>query len=255
MSDLELALRSLGARLDDQPVGDLSLDVASALQPRARGRVRRRRRAIAIAMAALLLASGSVLAASSELRDQARSWLRSVGISASLSDRAATAPLATIDRAGLGQPITAAAAASRLSLRALPLPFGSGARVFAVGRAVTVVWGPAADRPPSTVRGIGALLTIARQTGTDDQFVLAKELSRTSQVEFVSLAQADGGRALWISGTPHAVRGFGGAVLRFRLAANVLIWRVGALVYRLEGRLKRSVAIEAARRAMTEWRR
>jgi len=122
--------------------------------------------------------------------------------------------------------------------------------VFATKRIVTIVWPPGADLPPSAVRGVGGLLTISGNADATDPHLLAKVLSSKSTVEFVPLAKADGGDALWIAGAPHAVTVFSGAVLRFRLAGNVLVWRIGALVYRLEGSLPRDAAVAAARRVI-----
>jgi len=249
MSDIERALRALGARLDDEPSRDLVPAVSARLDVPRRRRVSHRR-ALAIALAALLLAAATALAASPALRHQARSWLRSVGISTAVSDRASTAPIVGLDRAGLGEPIGASQAAARLGLQALPQPFGRPARVFATGRTVTIIWAPGADRPRSAVRGVGALLTIARTGDSADPQLLAKVLSSTTTVEFVPLANADAGNALWIAGAPHAVSVFDGPTLRFRLAANVLVWRIGALVYRLEGSFPRDAALAAARRAV-----
>jgi len=249
VSDIERALRALGARLDDEPARDLVPAVSARLDRPRRRRVPHRR-ALAIALAALLLAAATALAASPALRHQARSWLRSVGISTSVSDRASTAPIVGLDRAGLGAPIAPSRAAARLGLRALPRPFGRPARVFAARRIITMFWPPGADRPASAVRGVGALLTIARSADSADPQLLAKVLSSTTTVEFVPLANADGGNALWIAGVPHAVSAFDGPTLRFRLAAKVLVWRIGALVYRLEGSFPRDAAVAAARRAI-----
>jgi hypothetical protein len=212
--------------------------------------VRRRERCVGsrASLATLLIAAATALAASSAVRDQARSWLRAVGISSSVSERAGKAPVVSLASAGLGARLSTADAAARLAMRALPQPFGLPDAVFSTTGAVTLVWGPRHGLPPSAVRGVGALLTIEQRTDATDPFLLGKVLSGASTVEFVPLPGADGDQAVWIAGAPHAVRTYDGSRIRFRQAANALLWRIGPRVYRLEGRFGRATALGAARR-------
>lgn len=255
MTRLEQALRALGMRLEDEPVGDIAAAIAGRLtaapQRGTRRRSRARRRALALSLAALLIAAATAFASSAAVRHQARAWLRAVGIGTSVSPRAGKAPVVSLAGAGLGAPISAADAARRLGLRTLPHPFGRPGRVFAAGQAVTLTWPPRRGLPPSAVRAVGALLTIENRATAADPFLLGKALSSANTVEFVGVPGADYGQGVWIAGAPHSVRTFDGRRVRFRLAANALLWRTGPRVYRLEGNFSRPVALAAARRAMT----
>lgn len=254
MTRVEDALRALGMRLEREPVPDIAAGVAGQLAivpPRTARRMSRvRRRGLALSLATLLIAAATALASSSAVRDEARSWLRAIGISTSVSERAGKAPVVSLAGAGLGAPVGTADAAARLGVRALPHPFGPPGGVFATVRAVTLVWAPRHGLPPSAVRGVGALLTIEERADATDPFLLGKVLSGTSTVQFEPLLGADGDQAVWIAGAPHSVRTFDGSRIRFRLAANALLWRTGSHVYRLEGRFTRAAALAAARRVI-----
>ncbi len=254
MTRLEQALRALGMRLEDEPTPDLAAAIADRLatapQPRTQRRSRARRRALALSLVALLAAAATALGSSSAVRHQARVWLRAVGIGTSLSKRAGEAPVVSLVSAGLGAPISTTDAARRLRLRTLPHPFGRPVAVFATGQAVTLTWPPRNGLPPSAVRGVGALLTIENRAAAADPFLLGKVLSSANTVEFERLPGADDGQAVWIAGAPHTVRTFDGRRVRFRLAANALLWRTGPRVYRLEGAFSRTAALAAARRTI-----
>ena len=254
MTPVESALRALGTRLEEEPVPDIAASVAERLAiapPRAANQMpRQRRRALASSMAILLTATATALASSSAVRDQARSWLRAVGISTSTSPRTIRAPVVSVAGAGSGAPVSPAAAAAQLGVRGLPHPFGPPSGVFATPQAVTLVWAPRRGLPSSAVRGIGALLTIEDTAGAPDPFLLGKVLAAATTVQFASLRGADGGQAVWVAGAPHAVRTYDGHRVRFRLAGNALLWRTGPHVFRLEGPFSRPAALAAARQVI-----
>jgi hypothetical protein len=232
VSDHELtgALRALGARLEADETPDLVPSVLAALPVRP-GRVRLPARRLVLILVVLLVAAATAVAAS----DTIRGWFASRGVRL---DRVATLPpVSTLQGPsdlGLGRPISAAEAARVLGV---PLPessrLGPPDGVYeSAGPLVTQRWRARPGLPGApALPGTGALLTIGPIRDAEQPFLIAKELSPQTHVDFPQLP--DGTQAAFIGGAPHAVQ-FEGTTTRFRLAANVLIWEARGHVYRLE---------------------
>ena len=249
--ELELVLRTLGERLRAAPTTDLAPGVVRVLEStRARGRPRRR---VTLAVAAVLLVvCAAAVAATPPLRDAVRDWLSSAGVGAQTVDRLPpTVPVAEIAELGLGRRADAAQARRILGV---PLPrsplLGSPDLIFtgaaSAGASVTLLWRASNDlRAAADLPAVGALLTLAPTRDRSAPWWIAKSLGPGSHAEFVDLAGIPGA-AVWIEGAPHTVTGLDGRTARFRLAANVLVWRLGDRVYRLESALGRSAAEQVA---------
>ena len=252
MTDLELALRGLGARLDaGAREVDLTDRVLARLAERTATRPRRRRLRTAVVLAfALLVLAASALAASPGLRADLRRWLGNAGFDVTRTTALPPARTAvSLPELALGAPISPEEAATRLGLKALPEPFGPADAVLAGDAVVSLAWLPQPTLPASAaVPAVGALLTLVPATGENDPMLFGKVLSGSTTVEFVPFAPALDGQAVWIAGAPHVVTMFDGSQVSFRLAANVLVWRVGDLVYRLESGLGRDAMLAAAAR-------
>ena len=252
MNDLEQALRALGSRLELEPTPDVGLAVAARLAAPSSMR-RPARRSLVLVLALIAVAAGSAFAASSSLRGQARSWLRSVGIATTVDPSPPPVDSVALGQARLGRRLTLAAAATDVRRDAPPPAFGPPGAAYASGSTVTFVWPPGHGLPATSVRGVGALLSIttaAGAAGDNAPVILAKTLSASARVTFLRLPGADDDQAVWIAGAPHAVSGFDGSVIRFRLAANVLVWQRQGRTYRLEGSFGRPAAVAAARRVL-----
>lgn len=248
MSELELttALRALGSRLEETP--DLVVAVVARLETEpveARRPWRRTRRVAIVAIALLLLVAATAFASSRSLRD----WLLDRGVDA----RPVTALPETVQGslAELGAVVDAGSVAEVFGK---PVPTSSllgppnEVRADRPAREVTLVWAetPALPASPS-LPGVGALLTVWPAELDQEPFIVAKALAADTRVRFVSLP--DGTAAVWIAGAPHAVTVFDRGTLRFRLAANVLIWNTAdGLNHRLETTvpLARALAIAAS---------
>jgi hypothetical protein len=254
MTDVELALAGLGQRLEAEALApDLVEAVLARLDAPTPLRRRRPWRPVLLAAAVLALLAAGALAASPGLRADLRSWLEGSRIEVRTDT---VLPPATIPRSvpdlGLGVQTPPAEAATRLGLPRLPQPFGPPDAVLVdQGPVVTAVWLPGHGLPPvRAVPAVGALLTMLPLAPMSDPMVLGKVLGGGTDVSFVALPGAAGDEGVWIAGAPHAVQLFDGSTLRFRLAANVLVWRVGLVVYRLESALGQDAAISAAVRTM-----
>lgn len=254
--DLELALRALGARLEGAPAPDLWPGVETALAGPGRPRPARRRRRLRVAVgavvAALALATAAVAAAPS-LRDEVRSWFADAGVRVeTVGTVPATVPPSTIRDLRLGSPVTAAAATRLLgapppSSPVLGPPDALLAAAGGAGPLVTLVWAPRARLPGApSLPDVGALLTISPARDPGDPYVLGKSLPPGTRVTFVSLGPPTSAEGVWIEGAPHAVTTLDGRTETFRLAANVLLWRRGDRVLRLESVLGREAATAIA---------
>lgn len=251
--DAELALRALGERLRSEPTADLAGVVAARLtSPRRRSRPARWQLAFALAAVALLLSAVAV-AATPRLRDAVRDWLGLAGVRVETVDTLPpTVPAASIPELRLGRRVDAARA---MRLLGSPLPsspiFGTPDRIFATtgdgGSVITLLWlagGPLAAEPH--LPAVGALLTLATPRYGADPLRLAKQLGLGTRAEFVDLDASPRVEGVWIEGAPHAVTTLDGRTETFRLASNVLIWRFGERVYRLESALGQEEAAAIA---------
>jgi hypothetical protein len=246
MNTLELMLRDAGEHAAWPATPDLATAVASRIaptgpdatrEPRAvRLPARRLRRPLAIALAALLvLASGA--AAVPGIREPVLDFLglRSVKI------ERVPRPLPVVPGAhlGLGQRTTLAAARPKLGFQPV-VPTGLGAPVvwlesFPQGGHLSLVYGSGRILF-SEVRG-----QLARQ-------YLFKFVGPYARVDAV---RVDGERGVWIHGHPHQY-GYADATGQLRnetvrFAGDVLLWRRGDLLLRLEGARSKAEALRIAR--------
>jgi hypothetical protein len=247
--DLQQALRALGARLEAEPGIDFSSAVLARIGSTAPHAARPRRplRMVLVGVAVALLAAAVAVAASQTVRG----WLRDHGVDVSSGERLAPSTTATdLPGLGFGTPVTAAEA-ERVLGRPLPISDRLGAPAAllleraAGGEVVTLVWRPAPRLPASPVLpAVGALLTVGPPGTGNDAIIIAKSLTPTSAAQFAEITQL--GPAVWIAGTPHAVRLFDGRSIGFRLAANALLWDRDSRLVRFESALSRDDAIAVA---------
>ena len=245
MSDQDLtgALRALGTRLEATP------ELVAGVRERLDGietlpvptRVRRRR-VLVIALALMLALAATAVASSQSIRN----WLVHRGVDARTVETLPPTQRATV--ADLGRRIDAAEAARSLGRRLPHSPLlGSSddIRRLAGSTDVTLVW-QARDELPQTssLPGVGALLTIWPTSASPEAFVIGKVLAGTTKVSFVRLPA--GAEAVWVEGAPHAVRLFGNETVKFRMAANALIWTSDGLNLRLETTLPLARALAIA---------
>jgi hypothetical protein len=244
MSDLEQMLRAAAADLDWPPTPDLTAtpqiqglsdlntgDSPDAGLPALRGRLRLGR-PLAIALAALLLLAGSALAIPA-----VRDWL---GL-ASVEVKRVPKPLPVVRgaRLALGAHVTLDAARAKLGFRPL-VPAGLGPP--------TVYYDPF---PPGGQLGLvyarGIVITQLQGRLTP---YLAKFIPPGTSLDRLTI---EGARALWIHGALHqyAYADRTGAIRTdsVRSAGDVLLWRRGDLLVRIEGARSRQQAVAIARAA------
>jgi hypothetical protein len=205
MADLERDLRTLAAAVEWPATPQLGL----RLEPR-RARLRLAWVAVAALVVALAVAFSVPAARSAILR-----IFHLGGVTVERVDtlpRARRQPLA----AGLGRVVTERAAARALGTTArLPVLARSAELHLKDGVVSVVVPGP---KP--------LLLSELRS----NVFYLKKIAGAATGVRWVRVGRTEG---IWIAGAPHVV-------LRppapARLAGNVLVWQIGTITYRLEGR-------------------
>jgi hypothetical protein len=228
MSQLELELRELGARMAFPPTPDLASRVGARL---AEELPRRRPNRWVLAVALAAVAIGIAFAV-----PPARSAiLRFFHIGSVTVERVETLPPAR-ERplaAGLGPPLSRAEAERRAGFP-MVLPEDFEPKRFYARRGLL-----------ATFLGRTLLTEMLR-----DQLGFGKKVaSEGTRLQFFTF---DGMNALWITGAPHVLlyaddRGIAHE-LRTRLAGNVLIWVRGDRTFRLEGPLSEQRAIELARR-------
>ena len=234
MTDLSRRLDDLGPWLEFPATPDL----AASVIPRLRRR-RRVRRGLAVALAALAL-GGAILAASPGARSAVADWLGIGGVRVVEVDDLPVAPVR--DEPFLGRRVTLAEARRRVDF---PILLPDGQRPDAVyvrsipsGGAVTLVYG--SPRRPR--------LLLSQWVGATYEPVLLKTLGPRTDYESVDV---EGGRGLWISGSPHAVFSIGrdGDEIEetLYLAGNVLVWERGRRSFRLEADVGRDDAVAVAR--------
>jgi hypothetical protein len=241
MTELERALLELGARLEFPPTPDLAGAVRTRLaEPRGWRRLLERR-AVAIALAVLALGVATAFAVP-PARTAILRWLGIEGARIRLVEKLPATPLERELR--LGERVTLAEAMERVGFR-IRVPRGDGFNdpdaVYvseAVPRGVvSFLYGS-----PKRVR---ALLT---QFVSEPGFpYIDKSAGPETSVESV---RVDGGRGYWLEGRPHLFvfrNAYGQSQAgSLRLAGNTLVWQVGRLTLRLEGKLTKEQALRVA---------
>jgi hypothetical protein len=197
----------------------------------------RLRRPLVIAVAALLLLAATA-AAIPAIRDPVLDWL---GLRSVRVERVpAPLPQARGQRLGLGRRMALADARSKLAFTPV-LPTGLGQptvyyEAFPPGGQLGLVY-------PHTI-------VVSEVQGRLEMRYLAKFLPPGTKADRVRI---DGERALWIHGAPHqyAYLDRTGQIRTdsVRTAGNVLLWRHGDLLIRIEGASSRPRALAIARSA------
>lgn len=250
--DLVLALRALGERLEAEPTVDISGGVVSRLSaPTPRRRTRWR--AAVVVIAASLVVGATAVAATPVLREAIWGWLAGSGVDVRIVERLpATVSTERLAGLGLGSEVSVSQAERAL---ASPLPrlglLGPTDRVYlaqaGTRSTVTMLWHSRDGLTTATgSSSVGALLTVRPSQDSADPWWVGKAVAPGSRIGFTTIHLAGEIEAVWIEGTPHAVTGIGGRRETFRLAANVLIWRLDGNVYRLESALERKAAVHVA---------
>jgi hypothetical protein len=232
MTELELALVSLGRDLDVPATPDVTAHVRERIARRSR-----RRLVLAVAFAVGVVAVGIAFAV-----PQARSAiLRFFHVGAATVERVETLPPAR-ERplvSGLG-PTRSRSAAERVAGFRMVLPkfeHGEPSRYYARTGVIA-----------TSFRDLGKTVLLAELAG--DQAGIAKKfVSGRTQVEPAEVSGAD--FALWITGGDHVIRwstALRSDTATTRLAGNVLLWEANGRTYRIEGDLTREQAIDLAER-------
>jgi|SRR5579884_726322 len=229
MSELERAIRSVGATVEWPPTPTFALprDLANAR----RSSAGRRRRTLVLAFAAAALLAVGIAFAVAPARSAILRFLGFGGVRierVTTLPRAAERPLAT----SLGAPVSHSEAAQLLGEPARLPPGASGARLYSSGPVVSTL-----------LETSGEPLLLSELRVDPGEFLLKKLALGSTHVEWVSVRRPND--AIWIAGARHVVVG---PTAPPRLAGNVLLWQAGSITYRLEGRaLRRNDALALAR--------
>lgn len=257
--DLEAALRDVGARLAYPPAADLVPAVRSRIeghrQPGFWGMVWSPRLAVvpALATAALLLV------ATLALQPAGADALEAIGLRGLVVFRGAEPAPRTNAKAILPDAkrmATVEGASTETGFRiVVPRELGDPDEVYTriagtdqAGHSVTqafLVYGARDGVTPSSQTGIAVLVTEVR--GGVAAQLLGKVLPSGGTVEQVTV---NGGRGVWIAGTPHQLfyTGPAGDILvdSVRLSGNVLVWEQGELLLRIEADIPKDRALRIA---------
>jgi hypothetical protein len=255
VADLELQLRALAADAVWPPTPDLQSAVlarlaeAPAPQPAAapdRRPVRRRRRLLAAAVAALVLIPAAGAVAFPQARDDVLEWLglRNVEVRRVPEPPASTRPQLEED---LGRVVTLAEAERESGFRAaIPEALGPPDRVRVTGQRISLIYEASDDLP--ALDGVDAGLILSQSRGGIRGEYLEKMLLGGTNVEQVDVAGHPGA---YISGGEHAYlyETPDGTIEQDSplLAGPTLIWLRSGLVFRMETRAERALALEIAR--------
>lgn len=260
IDQLEARLSDLATALAFPPTPDLATTVGSRLRslrgtvvPRPRLLPFRRsvRRSLLLAAALALLVFGTAMALRFGLE------LLSIQFGpvpteapASSSPRTSGPPGATL---GLGQPLSVEEIDSAADFDVLvPGALGQPDAVYMGGASlrgqIAFVYAPRADIPASSLlHGAGVLITQNRG-GPDGG--LAHRIA-DSNLATVESFDVDGSSGVWISGAPHLFWYLApdGAVIQEsrRLVGDTLAWERDGILYRIEGNVPLSRALEIAR--------
>jgi hypothetical protein len=234
----EQMLRAAAADLDWPSTPELAAAVIGRIEPHAAQRRRRSlriARPLAIALAALLLLAATA-AAIPGIRDPVLDWLglRSVRV------ERVPRPLPAVPGAqlGLGQRTTLLGAQKGVGFRpAVASGLGEPTYYIDIGP-------PGGQLGLAYPRGI----VITELEGRLEERFLAKFLPPGTKADALTI---DGGRALWIHGAPHqyayADRNGNIRTDSVRTAGDVLLWRRGELLIRIEGARSKAEALRIAR--------
>jgi hypothetical protein len=237
VNGLERELRALQDAFPPTP------DLAPGVRNRIGGaRPSRLRRRLVLAAAVLAVVVAAVLAASPDARSTIRDWL---GIGGAEVVRVNELPEVDpqLDPPAFGAPVTRdeADAATSFPLRfpeELGEPDALYSREEAPGGMVIAVYGEAPHYRAVYVQWVGE--------SAEPSFY--KVAAGGTPVERVGV---NGGRGLWLSGSPHLVYWFGtdgdDHPDQVFLAGNVLLWEDGPLSYRIEADVSKEQALELAR--------
>lgn len=261
--ELERALRALGREVAFPETPDLAAGVRMRLMapsPPVRAAAARHwpRRVVWLAAAAAIVLMVSLLALFPEARTAIADRLGLDGVDIRWVDDLPTpAPTPAGASLQLGRAVSLAEAVDEAGfpLLAPTLPaFSQPASVYLrddPGAMVSFIYPPNADLPPSSVPGVGALLTQFR--GGADRALIEKGLRGDEDGESTRLepVTVDGEQGFWISGAPHAVYFVcydAGECRqeRYRLAGNVLLWEENGVTLRLESALPKDAALTIA---------
>jgi hypothetical protein len=252
--DLELELRALAAEAVWPPTPDLESAVLARLAagpgPAAASARRRRphrsRRVLAAAVAALVLLPTAGAVAFPQARDDVLEWLglRNVEVRRVPAPPPAARPELERD---LGRLVTLAVAEREAGFRAaIPEALGPPDRVRVTGQRISLIYAPSDDLP--ALDGVDAGLILTQSRGGIRGEYLEKLLLGGTNVERVEVA---GNRGAYISGGEHAYlyETPGGRIEQDSplLAGPTLIWQRFGLVFRLETRAERALALAIAR--------
>ena len=242
--ELERSLVAAAPYYRFPPTPDLA-GAAAARLPQRRPRVARR--PVLIAVTVLVAAACAILAGSPGARSAVLDLLDRVpGIEIERTSEPPTAPYRQFPAWGTQVSLERAKAIFGEPLL-LPSDFGDPDRVywapFPPGDPITAIWGN--DRE-------GRLVVTQWRVG--GPYLFYKVLSMKTNVESVTV---DGAPGLWMYGGDHIVFYLApgernpDAALHHRsegvLAGNVLAWRRGDLIYRLEAQVSKQRALELAR--------
>ena len=229
MPELEAALTRLGRDVEFQPTPDLASAIRGRLE-----RPRAWRRPAAIALALLVVAIGAVLAVP-PARTAILDWLGLRNVSVVRVDE--LPPARPLSRLDLGRQVSLAEARRRAPWLLVPddKPDSVYVSNSLPGGKVTLLWGT-----PSHVH---LLLT-----EVEGMVYIEKIVQTGTEVEPVDIGRAgawfQGRHVVMFSdrnGTFHENRG--------RLAASTLVWQVGDVTLRLEGRISKEEALRIGRTA------
>jgi hypothetical protein len=246
MTELERQLLALGDDIAWPATPDLAAAVQARIAaeprpaPRTRAWLPRRLAPALVVVLVVLVALGTLLAASPGVRATLRDWL---GIGAVAVKRVDRLPdLSTARQLDLGRRVTAAQAARHLghpvaSVSALGAPNAIYAGAAIVPARVSLVYVARPGLPAGTA-GLGALLDEIQ--GDELPFIQKLVSAR------VRIARVDvhGARGVFIAGN-HAL--YLPDELKPRLAGNTLLWVRDGITYRLETALGAQAALRLAR--------
>ena len=251
MADLELQLRALAADAVWPPTPDLQSAVLARLaapepKPERRRAPRRRRRLLAATVAALVLIPAAGAVAFPQARDDVLEWLglRNVEVRRVPAPPPAARPQLEED---LGRLVPLAVAERDSGFRAaIPEALGPPDRVRVTGQRISLIYAPRDDLP--ALEGVDAGLILSQSRGGIRGAYLEKLLLSGTNVERVDVA---GNRGAYISGGEHAYiyETPGGTIEQDSplLAGPTLIWQRSGLVFRMETRAERALALGIAR--------
>jgi hypothetical protein len=231
MAELETALRQLGGEVAFPPTPDL----ASAMREHLERPPRFWRRPLAIALAVVVVGAIAAVFAVPQSRSAILDWLGLRNVSVVRVEKLPAVPAQ--GRLDLGRQVPLDEAERRASWLLVPdsEPDSVWVNKSLPGGKVSLLWGT-----PSNVR-----LLLTEFAGRS---YIEKVIDGDTQVERVKIGDA----GAWFQG-PHVVM-FQDRDGTFReshahLAGNTLVWQVGEVTLRLEGRLTKDEALRIARTA------